>query len=169
MMMMMMMNTPLTSASGKPAMTPRLGSQLGHAICRVVSASRPEKNGAFHPPKVGVNPFTISITNCEQIWIQYMIVYDNSSLVWDNSTIDYIVYNYHYDSLKMGGKISKISMEFSWSNKWDEHPQPAMDLFDNAQLRENFRWIPLRNCDKFLWKMPRWCMIRISKSLVFLV
>ena len=110
MMMMMMMNTPLTSASGKPAMTPRLGSQLGHAICRVVSASRPEKIGAFHHPKVGVNPFTISITNCEQIWIQYMIVYDNSSLVWDNSTI---VYNYHYYSPKVGGKIGKISMEFS--------------------------------------------------------
>ena len=88
----------------------QVGVPIGprHLSSRFSQSTR--KIGAFHHPKVGVNPFTISITNCEQIWIQYMIVYDNSSLVWDNSTI---VYNYHYYSPKVGGKIGKISMEFS--------------------------------------------------------
>ena len=32
---------------------------------------------------------------------------------------------------QVGGKTDRII--------WDEHPQPAMDFFDNAQLREKTR------------------------------
>ena len=56
----------------------QVGVPIGprHLSSRFSQSTR--KIGAFHHPKVGVNPFTISITNCEQIWIQQN---NNSSIV----------------------------------------------------------------------------------------